>query len=179
VTFDHIEPIDGPYGTVRFVPYPDPSEGGYEEKARAAYDVARGTWLINSPIWHLAWKQYVLSVISLEDHPDLAPASLKFVGATHQMFVMAIDPGQPQTVETVQEHCKKGGLPFLTPINIAEQFECTDDEIRQVAWLAARAVVHSQLAPEPPLGYESFRMNWLAACTKALAHIRGEAHSET
>lgn len=176
---DYTEPIKGPYGTVEFVPYPDPNKSEWTKHAIATLDVARGTWLINSPIWHLAWTQYILGVVSLEDHPDLPSAKLKFQGATHEMFVMALHPEHKQTIQTVQEHCKTGALPFLKPVNISEQFECTDDEIRQVAWLAGRAVVHGHLAPEPPLGYESFRENWLAACLKTLAHIRGEMHSST
>lgn len=169
--------ITGPYGTVQHVPYPDPAEPDMAPEARAAIEVGLGTWLITSPAWHPAWSQWSLSVVSLRDHPGLDPANLKFAGATHELLVLALHPDHRQTVETMTGHCRTGDLPHLNPVNVAEQFECTDDEARAVAWLAAQAVVNGTLPPEPPLGYESFRTHWLAACTKTLAHLRGEAHA--
>jgi hypothetical protein len=174
---DVTEPIRGPYGEVVHVPMLDES-ADYDPKARAALATHRGTWLIDAPVYHPAWSQYVLHVISLADAPDVPPATLKFVGATHELLLVAIDPGPGrQTVETVQGHCLTGKLPFLTPVNIAEQFECTDDEIRQVAWLCARAVVQGFLNPETGDGPARVRESWLQACVKTLAHIRGEAHA--
>lgn len=175
MNIDPTERIQGPVGTVEHVPMPDVAD--VPPEVRAAIETTRGSWLITSPVWTPAWTQWVLSLVTLGDHPGLPKAKLKFDGATHELLLLAVHPDSPQTVETVQGHCRTGDLPFLTPINVAEQFECTDDEARAVAWLAARAVVNGQLPAEPPLGYESFRATWLAACTKTLAHLRGEAHA--
>lgn len=177
-----LEPIDptidifGPYGSVKHVPYPNPSECK-SPATRASIEVGRGTWLISAPSYHPIWSQYVMSIVSLEDHPALGPAFKKFDGATHELLVLAIDPDHPQTVETVRQHCLSGKLPYLKPVNIAEQFECTDDEIRRVCWLAAMAVVNGQLNPETSDAPSRIREGWLTSCTKTLAHIRGEAHS--
>ena len=175
---DPTEPIVGPHGTVEHVPMPERDDPGLTDAARAALQSTRGTWLITSPGWTPAWSQYVLSIVELSDYPGLPPAYRKFDGATHELLVFALNPEAGlQTVATVQDHCRIGDLPYLQPLNVAEQFECTDDEIETVAWLAARAVVQGHLPPEPPLGYASFREMWLTACTKTLAHLRGEAHA--
>jgi hypothetical protein len=170
--------IDGPYGTVHPVPHPEPNEPGLADASRAALRVCLSTYLIDAPAYHPAWTQYVMSVVTLRDEPGVEPAVRKFPEATHEILVLALNPETgPQTVETMIGHCRTGRLPFLRPVNIAEQIEATDDEAEAVAWLAARAVVHGHLSPEPPFGYESLRAQWHAACTKTLAHLRGEPHT--
>lgn len=174
---DHTERIRGPYGTVEFVEMPSKDDPKLTKLARAALDVARGTWLITSPGWHPLWSQYVLSIVSLEDHPDFPPPVIKFHGATHELLLLAINPDHQLTVEKVQNFCKTGNLPYLSPINISEQFECIDEEIQQIAWLAARAVVNGHLNPEVADAPTRIREDWLTACTKGLAHMRGEDHA--
>jgi hypothetical protein len=175
---DYTERITGPYGTVDFVKPPGLRDPRISRKNKAANQLSRGMWLINSPGWHPLWSQYVMSAISLKSHRDLPEAKLKFEGATHEILLVALNPDFPQTVGSIKGHAKTGKMPFLKPVNIAEQFECTDDEVRQMCWYACRAVVYGGLNPETSDAPNLIRENWLTALTKTLAHIRGEAHAE-
>lgn len=174
---DPTERIEGPYGTVDFIPLPDIDDPDLDVRTRAVFEVSEGTWLITAPAYHPVWSQYMMSAVGLADHPDLGDAYKKFPGATHELLVAALHPDTPVTVASMQEHCKRGDAGILQPINIAEQFECTSDEIKIVAWLAGRAVVYGQLNPETGDAPERIREQWLTACVKTLAHIRGEAHA--
>lgn len=171
------EPIRGPHGYVHPVPYPSLDEPGLSDVARAAIEVGVCTYLITSPGWHPLWSQYVLSVINLRDHPTLPPAVRKFDGATHELMVLALHPEKPRSVEDMTGHCRNGDLPFLKPVNLAEQFEAADEEMHAVAWLAARAIVHGQLNPETADSPSYIRGTWLVAVTQTLAHLRGEQHA--
>lgn len=180
---EDMPPIDptadilGMYGLTRWVPTPEPDTIQTGERGRAANSHTACQYLIDAPAYHPVWSQYVVSVIRLVEDPALEPPILKFVGATHELIVMALNPDHRQTPESITDHCRRGDLPFLTPVNIAEQFECTDDEVKTVTWLACRAVCNGLLNPEVSDAPAVIREQWLIACTKTLAHIRGEAHA--
>lgn len=167
-------PVRGPYGRVDPVPMPSLDEPGLSDVARAALGVSVCTYLITSPGWHPLWSQYALFVVSLRDAPNVAPAVRKFDGATHELIVLVINPEKALTVEDMTGHCRTGDMPFLSPVNIVEQFKTTDDEILTLAWLAARAVVHGQLNPEVADAPTFIRGVWHDSLTKTLAHLRGE-----
>lgn len=160
----------GPYGHAEPIPMPD-------------IPVAAETccaWLITAPHAHPAWTQYQLAVVRLRDNmPGFPPPKRHFIGATHELLILAINPDHgPWTVAAALEalHADRG-IPFLTPVNLVLQFEATDDEMRQCADLSCRAIVNGHLSPEAPLGRESFTAAWLESWTKTLAHIRGEEHA--
>lgn len=163
------ERVDGPYGAAEPVPVP--------AIPLAAETVC--TWLITSPIWHPLWSQYTLCVVRLRDGvPGFPPPIRKFAGATHELLVVALNPEQgTQTVASVDAHQFDGRLPFLTPVNIAEQYIATDPEMLDLASLCAQGVTHGALCPETADAPERIRGSWLIATTKTLAHIRGEAHA--
>jgi hypothetical protein len=133
-------------------------------------------YLITAPIYHPLWTQYRLDVIKLRDIQGMPPPILKFEGATHELMVLALNPEHGHwTPEKLD-----GGrvaTPYLTPVNIAEQYTATDDEMRHTADLCAQAVVHGVLNPEVADSPELVRMSWLSATVKSLAHIRGEEHA--
>lgn len=162
--------ITGPHGTAEPVAMPEDCD-----KPQMQCHVC--TYLITAPGWTPAWDQYVLSVITLADFPGLPPATRQFMDATHELLVMALNPDEKQTVETMRQHAYDGKLPYLQPVNVAEQFIATDDEMGRLAWLLSHAVVNGALPPEPVLGYESHRHQWLTVATKTLAHLRGEPHA--
>jgi hypothetical protein len=138
-------------------------------------------WLITAPAYHPLWSQYVLSVVTLEDVPGTRPATLHFPGATHELGVLALNPGNPPerlTAEELQRRADAGeGFSYLLPVNIAHQFTATDDEMRQLAELACAGVVNGALNPETADAPTRIREEWLTACVKTLAHIRGEEHA--
>jgi hypothetical protein len=156
----------GGYGEAAAVPIPD--------RPDAAETVC--TWLLTAPIYHPLWSQYALMVARLRDNvPGFPQPVRKFIGATHELLVVALNPDAgPQTVESL---FATDSLRYLTPVNICEQFEATDDELRQLAWFAAWAVVNGGLCPETADAPTRIREGWLTALTKTLAHVRGEVHA--
>lgn len=158
-------PVEGPYGRA----------ASFDATSAPATLVA---YLIDAPGFHPLWSQYVLSVVTLADVEGVPPATLKFPGATHELLVIALNPDAgPQTVESLATGAAAGRIQYLTPVNIAEQYEATDDEMTQLAWLACRGVVLGALNPETADAPTRIRQNWLTACVKTLAHLRGEEHA--
>lgn len=160
----------GPYGHAELIPMPDIPE--------AAESVC--SWLITAPYAHPAWTQYQLAVVRLRDNvPGFTPPYRQFLGATHELLILACDPDHgPWTVATALQAIHAGrGIPWLRPVNLVLQFEARDDEMRECASLSVRAIVNGHMLPEAPLGRESFTAGWLQSWTKALAHVRGEEHA--
>lgn len=160
-----MEPTAGPVGGVH---------GGHAEMRPindAESPAALVCWIVTAPMYHPAWSQYALSVIRLADTPGVPPAVLRFPGATHELMVMALDPTRGPVTATT------GQIGFLHPFNIVEQFEATDDEMRDLASLLVQAVVQGLLDPETSNGPERIRENWLTSAVKTLAHLRGEEHA--
>lgn len=162
MTDDFESPIAGPYGIAEEVPL--------EGLANAGATLC--AWLITSSVYHPLWNQYLLAVVGLGEVPGFPPAKLKFPGASHELIVHAIDPKDGTVYKPTD-----GRFPQLIPINICEQYEATDAEMTEVAWLACRAVVHGGLNPETADAPTRIREQWLSAVTKTLAHIRGEEHA--
>jgi len=134
-------------------------------------------WLITAPAYHPAWSQYLLVVVRLRDLPGWPEPYLQFPGATHELIVITLDPDHgPYTADLPQKYAT-GGLPHLTPINVAEQIEGTDAEAEELASLGAWAIVTGRLEPESSNGPERIRAGWKASMVKTLAHIRGEEHA--
>lgn len=160
-----MEPTSGPVGGVY---------GGHAEMRpidHAANPAALVCWIITAPMYHPAWSQYALSVVTLNNVPGLPPAHLKFPGATHELLVLAIDPTRGPVTATQDQ------IVYLQPVNISMQFEATDDEMRDLASLLVQAVVHGLLDPETSNGPETIREYWLTSAVKTLAHLRGEEHA--
>lgn len=131
-------------------------------------------WLITAPAYHLFWSQYDLYVISLADHPDYPPPHRQFPSATHELVVVALNPKEgPYTPEKLDDFAREGrGLPYLEPVNIVEQFEATDEEMRSLASLSAWGVVNGHLNPETADAPDAIRAQWGFSLRKTLAHIR-------
>lgn len=167
---------EGPYGKAEAIPIPD--------RPDAAETLCQ--WLITAPMYHPMWTQYLLFVVRLRDDiPGFPPPERQFVGATHEMMLFALNP-DPEDTGTPMRHTPKSlleriennkGLPYLTPINIAQQHEATDEEMERVAELSAWAVIQGLMEPETSNGAERIREHWLTSATKTLAHIRGEEHA--
>lgn len=138
-------------------------------------------WLLTGP-WHPVWPQFVLCALRLAPIPGQPDAVLDFPDATHEINVMALDPGQGHRV-TIHgvDPLETAGLAavggYLEPIDVHHQFTASDEEIEQVADLCARACVDGILTPSTDDHREHRRMQWLAAIVKTLAHMRGEEHA--
>lgn len=165
---DESTPAEGAYGNAILLDCPDVPE--------ASETVC--SWLITSPYWHPAWSQYLLFVVRLRDNVPGFPAPRRqFPGATHELLVVALNPTDGPFGPDFMHRYKDGGMPYLTPVNIAHQIEGTDDEASELAMLAAKGVVHGFLKPETGNGPDRIRAAWKSSLTRSLAHIRGEVHA--
>lgn len=135
-------------------------------------------WLITAPAYHPAWSQYLLPVVRLRDGiPGMPPPKRQFQGATHELIVVALNPEHgPYTAENMARF-HGGGLPFLTPVNIAHQIEGTDSEAEQLAYYAVKGIVNGVLNPETARAPARIRAEWKSSLVKTLAHLRGEEHA--
>lgn len=141
------------------------------------------TWWLLTGTWHPLWPQFVISVVNLRDLPDRPPAKLHFPGATHELLVVALNPGDQRTpTRHNPATLTAGGLRavggFLQPVDAVHQFTATDKEMTELADLAARACVDGILTPSTDDARTRLREAWLSACVRTLAHIRGEEHAE-
>lgn len=138
------------------------------------------TWWLLTGDWHPVWSQFVLSVVHLRDCPGREAAQLQFPGATHELVVMALHPAElparhsPLTLTNGGVRAVGG---WLEPIDVVHQFTATDDEMTELAELCARASVDGVLNPSTDDNRVHYREQWLSACVKTLAHMRGEEHA--
>lgn len=140
------------------------------------------TWWLLTGQWHPVWPQFVLVIVHLRDAEGYPPANLHFEGATHELAVMALDPGDGKSPTIhAPETLAAGGLRavggFLEPVDVCHQFTATDDEMTELAELCARSCVDGLLNPSTDDARELLREHWLSACVKTLAHMRGEEHA--
>jgi hypothetical protein len=138
------------------------------------------TWWLLDGVWHPIWPQFVISVVRLANVDDMPPAQLHFSGATHELGVFALNPGEPPVRHSI-DVLEAGGLAavggFLSPVDVVHQFTATDDEMAHLADLCARGCVDGVLNPSTDDAREALREVWLTACVRTLAHIRGEEHA--
>lgn len=141
-------------------------------------------WWLLEGAWHPLWHQFILCVVRLADVAGKPPAVLHFPGATHEVAVFALNPpGDGGTFGAPTRHPRgviqtKGlSVGYLTPVDVVHQFTGTDDELREVTALAARAVVDGLLTPSTDDARERLREAWLSAYVNTLAHLRGEEHA--
>lgn len=164
----------GPYGTAQLCPLLDDLD--VDRRPLIAAHVVQ--WLLTAPQAHPWWSQYSLSVVRLGDYPGVPEPKLDFPGATHELLVVALQPDEgPFTVARMQEFQRDGRMPFLLPVNIAEQFEASDDEMLELASMCAMGVTQGALWPETGDAPDRVRRQWLGSMVRTLAHIRGEAHA--
>ena len=161
----------GPLGTAELVEVDQQLDG-------AATTV--GTWLLTGA-WHPVWPQFILSAVTLTDVEGAPPAVLHFPGATHELMVVALNPGPvgspPHTAEQFAAGGFRGVGGYLEPIDVVHQLEATDAVVVELLELAARACVDGVLNPSTDDARPQLREAWLSALVRTLAHMRGEAHA--
>ncbi len=88
-------------------------------------DTSVGNWAVQAPWAHMAWHQYVLSVVHLRPSPTYGDAIKYRADVTHEVVVYALDPKKPLTPDTI---ITPGNLPILIPPNYAYQITIESDE---------------------------------------------------
>ncbi len=137
-------------------------------------------WWLLTGNWHPIWTQFVLTVVTLADRPGAPPARLQHPGMTHELIVVALDPGEPprrHSATLIETGGLRGVGGWLEPVDVVQQFTATDEEMRQVAELAAQACIDGILMPSTDDARTFYREQWLQAIVKTLAHLRGEEHT--
>jgi hypothetical protein len=132
-------------------------------------------WLITAPAYHPLWSQYVLVVIRLDDAPGFPPPHRHFPDATHELLIVALDPVHgPYTNTTVTA---PGGFHHLEPVNVCEQYNTTDQLMRQLCEAAARAIVTGTITPETADAPDRIRATWHHRLAATLQHLREGRHA--
>lgn len=109
-----------------------------------ALDCTVVSWMIEAAWAHPVWHSYVIMCIHLRPTPDGKETVLYLPGATHEVWVYALNP------EIARDSVLRGEtLPFLLPINYAGQFVCKNDaEAARRVEEAMRGVLAGAVSPD-------------------------------
>jgi len=159
----------GPYGTAEQV---SPEFLRRENKATLSW------FVVTAPMWHPAWDQYEVALITLADI-DGFPAAHKYgPEMTHEVMVYALNPdGGRMTAQRLED----GESPrHLLPVNVVQQFTARDDDLaREVCWLCVNAILQGNLCPEtadnPPL----IRAQWEHSIAMTIDHAKDPNHGRS
>lgn len=113
---------------------------GVPEGDNAALDV----WLVEAPWAHPIWHSYLVTLVHLRPMEGMSEVKFYVPGATHEMWVEALDPSYPREpdLKTAKYH-------VLTPMNFAAQFVAEDDEMaRKRIHRIVLSIVHGMLSPD-------------------------------
>lgn len=118
------------------------------------------SWIVEAPAAHPLWHSYFIGVIHLRDIPGVVPATILLPGATHEVFVYALDPRQPAAPDLE--------VRWLRPINFAGQWIASDDE-RAIAKVegCVRDICDGRLSPDT-----DWMQHWIARFSAS--HVKGE-----
>lgn len=83
-------------------------------------ELSIASWAVYAPNSHPIWPCVAVLGISLRDVPGWPAAKINMPGATHEVFVLALDPNEPIRLD-------EGPIP-LRPSNFAGQFIAASDE---------------------------------------------------
>jgi len=98
-------------------------------------------WAVHAPHSHPIWPCVTIACISLREFPGWPPAHIYAPGATHEVLVMALDPGHPVALDAQPHH--------LRPLNYAGQFVAASDaEARDRVDSAVLDVCNGTLNPD-------------------------------
>ena len=84
---------------------------------KAEDDAGVAQWVVEAPWAHPLWHSYLLALVHLRPMPDGRPTKLYLIGATHELWLYALNPEHPREPLIVG----KNGARYLQPINFAAQ----------------------------------------------------------
>jgi hypothetical protein len=110
-------------------------------------------WIIEAAWAHPFWHSYWLQVVHLRPMPDDRPTKIYLEGATHELWLYALNPEKPR-----QAMLDGGQVYWLDPINFAAQLiERSDADAMQHAEEAVHAICDGNLSPDT-----DFRAVWVS-----------------
>lgn len=100
-------------------------------------------WIVSAPWAYPLRSCYMIACVSLKDSPGLQPAKVMLPGATHEVFVVALDPEQKRI--PLNDSPK-----MLRPVNFAGQWvAASDDDARlKIEGCVKEIVIHATLSPD-------------------------------
>jgi hypothetical protein len=109
-----------------------------------AADGTVALWLIEAPWAHPVWHSYSLTLVHLRPMADNRATKFYVEGATHEMWVYALDPDQPR-----QLMIDTGKMRWLTPGNFAAQMiEPNDADAASRIRSTVRMICDGSLSPD-------------------------------
>jgi hypothetical protein len=111
-------------------------------------DATIAAWLVEAPWAHPAWHSYVIVLMHLRPLvADKRETKFYLEGATHEMWLYAIDPKSSR--EDFVTKCNFKELSILTPINFAAQIiEPSDDAAIARVEKAVQEICNGELSPD-------------------------------
>lgn len=107
-------------------------------------------WIVEARWAHPIWHSYGLACISLRTHPGWQPAVIRMQGATHELFLYALNPDQHRALNDRPA--------MLSPLNFGAQFIADSDEAaRQRIEETVRDIIEGRLNPDTDA-----RRQWIA-----------------
>jgi hypothetical protein len=104
-------------------------------------------WIIEAPFAHPHWHSYSIVLVHLRPMPDNRDTKFYLDGATHEMWIYALNPERPR------RHLIETGIvagEWLSPGNFAAQFiEVADDLAQARIYAAVVSITRAELSPDP------------------------------
>jgi hypothetical protein len=134
-------------------------------------------WLITAPGYNPTRKQWVIAVTTTADLPGFKPCRLDFVGATHEVIIMPLDPDAgEQTPNSLMRRLLVRAVPMLPRDAIYVQVTARENEIHDLAPVLAGAIVRQGWSPDVTSDPGNTRGGWREAIERNLATIRSTPH---
>lgn len=116
-------------------------------KVDKAEDAGLAGWIVEAPWAHPVWHSYAIGLIHLRPIEGQPPPVISREGATHEMFVYALDPSKPR--QLMVTGFRRWGEGAMVPVNYVGQFiEVTDELAVEQVEKAVRAVIDGRLSPD-------------------------------
>jgi hypothetical protein len=148
-----IEPIVGRHGKAWKCALPAHPEG------KKDWTATLEIYLLDLPNHHPAWEYYIISLITLKNIAGVADAKKDFPEATHEVLILALDPGTPED-PILPEPEKPQDFKWLMPANFVAQTPIGDDELAKKLLRAyAKMCIDGQFAVE----MQGLKINGLSA----------------
>lgn len=142
------------------------------ERGRPDWDATLALWVISAPGSHPLWWWYTMTVVHLRAIAGVKPAHIEVPGSTHELVLVALNPEEPVPNIEALERGDFRSLHSLTPPNLVEQFQVSNDtEGLRLGELAVEAIVHGIISPDT-----DYRSVWRRLIPETARHLRDGIH---
>ncbi len=101
-------------------------------------------WIVEARFAHPLWHSYWIELVHLRPFADKRPTKFYLEGATHEVWVYALDPNHSR-----DQMIRSGAVNALTPKNFAAQFiEPSDEAAAERVQQAVRMICDGKLSPD-------------------------------